>query len=72
MTRITIECCGGIESYHGQCLRKHCPNYSKAQHEVSNSWHYVGTGYGNLYGEPTHSNILSKVRDNLEENESSD
>jgi hypothetical protein len=68
MTKITIECCEGNERYPGHCLKNRCPIYRKAKNEVNQSWPYVGTGYGNLYGNPSHSDYLAEVRSILNKN----
>ena len=67
MTEIKLECCCGSENYDGHCLKDRCPHYRQAQEEVSSSWPYVGTGFGNLHGNPKHSHFLSKVRENLKD-----
>jgi hypothetical protein len=59
---IKITCCEGNEKYPGQCLKDKCPWYVAASQKVQNSWQRVSTGYGNLYGEPKHSDNLSQVR----------
>jgi hypothetical protein len=62
MTKITVECCGGNERYPGYCLKDRCPIYRKVKNKIDQSWPYVGTGYGNLYGNPSHSEYLTEVK----------
>ncbi len=65
MSEIKITCCDGIEEYPGICLRDRCPNYRKAREQVDRSWPYVGTGYGNMYGNPGVGRYLAQVRANV-------
>ncbi|KKR12024.1 MAG: hypothetical protein UT39_C0001G0079 [Candidatus Woesebacteria bacterium GW2011_GWA1_39_21] len=65
MSKIEITCCDGVEKYPGICLKDGCPNYRKAREQVDSSWPYVGTGYGNLYGNPSISHYLAQVRKNI-------
>ncbi|MBI5044461.1 MAG: hypothetical protein HZC02_00905 [Candidatus Levybacteria bacterium] len=62
MTEIAIRCCEGNERYKGECLKDRCPVYSQARREVDRSWPYVGTGFGNLYGNPEESTYLAQTR----------
>lgn len=62
MSDIVVRCCDGQEKYENQCLRNNCPNYRAAEKEVQTNWPYVGTGFGNLYGNPTHGHFLARVR----------
>jgi hypothetical protein len=64
--KVEVTCCEGKDEF-GQCLRDRCPNYAKAQERVMSDWPYVGTGFGNLYGEPTHQHFLSGVREDIAE-----
>ena len=63
--RIVIECCDGEETRPNKCLRERCPRYMSAKNEVERAWPFVGTGFGNLYGNPTHERILGTVRENM-------
>lgn len=64
--RIEVECCEGSPRYKDQCLKDKCPIYSEAKADVQSGWPYVGTGFGNLYGNPSEAHYLSKVRENLQ------
>lgn len=61
--KITINCCDGEPKPGKPCLGELCPRYSRAVREVNRTWPYVGTGYGNLYGNPDKIHYLSKVRE---------
>ncbi len=65
MTEITIDCCEGLPEKSYLCIGSRCPNYQKAEDNIEKSWPYVGTGYGNLHGNPTKSLILDEVRKTL-------
>lgn len=69
--KITLSCCEGEDRY-GRCLRDRCPLYAKAQQKVQRAWPYVGTGFGNLYGNPTHARFLSAVREDVLEPQTPD
>ena len=71
MAKITLECCDGTEIYPNRCLRGLCPVYQSAQNKVDSTWPYIGTGYGNLYGNPSHITYLDRVRNNLEKSNKS-
>jgi len=62
---IKICCCQGVEHYSGQCLRDRCPHYSEAECQVWARWPWTPTGFGNLHGEPSHKDFLTKVRENI-------
>ena len=59
---IKLSCCEGRETSYGYCLKDRCPNYHEAKEYIDRHWPYTGTGYGNLYGWPTHSIYLAQVR----------
>ena len=61
--RITINCCEGKNG--GHCLENLCPHYQKAKERIVRNWPYVGTGFGNMYGNPGHNNFLAGVRNDL-------
>lgn len=63
--RAEIECCEGLEKYQGECLQRNCPIYKQAEEQVDHNWPYVGTGFGNLYGNPTANHYKRKVVENL-------
>lgn len=63
MTKIELSCCEGNEEYRNQCLKDRCPIYDLAKREIRSNWPYVGTGYGNLYGNPDHETYLARVRE---------
>jgi hypothetical protein len=69
MSVIKLECCDGNEKYTGRCLKDRCPNYRRAEEEVRRKWPYQGTGFGNLYGNPTHGHVLAEVRRQLDSQE---
>ncbi|MFA5841015.1 MAG: hypothetical protein WC847_01960 [Candidatus Paceibacterota bacterium] len=61
-----VKCCEGKDDGQGSCLRDRCPQYKKAKSEIEKSWPtYVGTGFGNLHGNPSHWHFLEKVKDNI-------
>ncbi len=62
--KIALSCCEGKEK-SGNCLRDLCPHYDKAKYRIIGSWPYVGTGFGNLYGNPGHGHFLTGVREDL-------
>lgn len=64
--KIEVNCCEGSPVYRDQCLKTRCPIYTEAKSDVQGSWPYVGTGFGNLYGNPSEAHYLSKVRENLQ------
>lgn len=64
--KVEVTCCEGNDQ-RGTCLRHRCPHYQKAWSEVTSRWPYCGTGFGNLYGNPTHEHFLARVRRNLEQ-----
>ncbi len=66
MTEIKLKCCAGNEKYSGHCIKTRCPIYRKAEETVDRAWPYIGTGFGNLYGNPDHACYLSEVRYILE------
>lgn len=67
--RIETECCEGIESKYGmKCLQDRCPTYKGTKEVVDQGWPYVGTGFGNLYGNPGHDRYLAEVRASLKGN----
>jgi len=57
-------CCQGKDELSRRCRRRECACYLRAISEVRASWPYEGTGFGNLYGEPTHAQFLRQVRRN--------
>lgn len=61
---VEIDCCEGNEESR-RCLRDRCPIYVEAKWNIQKSWSYVGTGFGNLYGEPTHRQFLNEVAANI-------
>ena len=62
----SVKCCEGDDSRQGSCLKDRCPLYRKAKSEVEVSWpSYVGTGFGNLHGNPSHWHFLEKVKDKV-------
>jgi len=65
MVKISIECCEGKPTNQKQCLKDRCPHYRKAAGEVYESWLWVPTGFGNLYGYPQEADNLSQVRKDL-------
>ena len=66
MAEIKFECCAGNEKYSGHCIKTRCPIYQKVKEVVDRAWPYVGTGFGNLYGNPNHEIYISEVRYILE------
>jgi len=64
--KIQVNCCEGKEELSRQCLRENCPHYLRAKSEVNDSHPFTPTGFGNLHGNPSHSQFLRKVRKNLE------
>lgn len=62
MTKIELNCCEGKPANIQQCLKDRCPIYNQAKREVQSGHPYVGTGYGNLYPEPTDKDYLARVR----------
>jgi len=69
--KVQVTCCEGKDK-HGDCLRDRCPHYAKAKERIQRGWPYVGTGFGNLYGNPTHGHFLGGVREDLAKQSSSD
>lgn len=69
--KITLSCCEGKDQ-SGRCLKDRCPLYAKAQQKVQRAWPYVGTGFGNLYGNPTHTHLLSAVQEDICEQQAPD
>lgn len=65
MPTIKLECCEGNPQYESHCLRDRCSIYRAAKHEVQRTWPYVGTGFGNMYGNPSESHYLAQVRANI-------
>lgn len=61
MAEIKVNCCEGSEQYPEHCLKWRCPIYKKVQESMDRSHPYVGTGFGNLYGNLGHLDYLSKV-----------
>lgn len=61
----TIQCCEGHEQRRGECEKGQCPLYQAAKSAVDGSWLYVGTGFGNLYGNPSHNTYLERVKYNV-------
>ena len=62
----SVKCCEGNDDRQEACLRDRCPHYRKAKLEIEASWpSYVGTGFGNLHGNPSHWHFLEKVKDNI-------
>ena len=69
--KVVLTCCEGEDRY-GLCLKERCPLYAQAERTVQRTWPYVGTGFGNLYGNPTHDHFLSAVRKALLEQQPPD
>jgi hypothetical protein len=65
MRKIEIECCEGNESYAWKCIQSRCPIYSKAATTVYQNWPRANSGFGNLYGHPTHEACLEQVRKDI-------
>ncbi|TSC59905.1 MAG: hypothetical protein LiPW15_573 [Parcubacteria group bacterium LiPW_15] len=66
MPTITVDCCAGREDYPGQCLKSRCPHYEAARRRLLEFQPpYVGTGFGSLHKEPTHSQFLVAVKEDL-------
>lgn len=65
MSKVSIDCCDGNDNIHNQCLRDICPKYQEARRKVEKDWPYVGTGFGNLYGNPGRVHFLAKVRETI-------
>lgn len=64
--KFKLECCQGSPSSTGcDCHRDLCPHYKKARQRVQQGWPYVGTGFGNLYGNPNHGHFLTAVREDF-------
>lgn len=63
--KVEVECCEGSEKYRDQCLRRKCPIYKEAEHEVDRRWPYMGTGFGNAYGNPGHGHYLEQVKEDI-------
>lgn len=63
--KIEVNCCEGNDESI-RCLKDRCPIYAKAQERIQGSWPYVGTGFGNLYGNPSHQSFLNGVREDIE------
>jgi hypothetical protein len=61
--KIQVTCCEGKDD--GNCMRGRCPHYARAKERVQRGWPYIGTGFGNLYGNPSHQNFLREVRENV-------
>jgi hypothetical protein len=68
LAKIEVECCEGREGYGGHCIKSRCPIYRGVQENVDGAWPYTETGFGNLYGNPTHEIYLAEVRDGVKEN----
>jgi hypothetical protein len=63
--KISVECCEGKGE---SCLEDRCPIYRKAKEEIDRNWPYIGTGFGNLYGNPDKKRYLIKVREGVNKN----
>lgn len=61
--KIEVNCCEGYDN--GSCLRDRCPIYRKAKEKVEAEWPYMGTGFGNAYGNPGHGHFLEEVREEI-------
>lgn len=61
--KIQLDCCEGKDERI--CLKDRCPHYRKARARVQQNWPYVGTGFGNLYGNPKIGHFLAAVREDL-------
>lgn len=62
---IKVNCCEGNELYQGHCVKWRCSIYKKAKESMKRSHPYVGTGFGNLYGNLDHQDYLSRVREHF-------
>lgn len=63
---LKVKCCEGNEGRQEPCLGVRCPFYKKAKLEIEKAWpSYVGTGFGNLHGNPSHWHVLERVKDTI-------
>jgi hypothetical protein len=57
------KCCEGNDRDEHRCLKSRCPIYEECRRAIDSKWPYVGTGFGNLYGNPSHGTYLARVRE---------
>jgi len=57
---VEVECCCGNEFYSMPYLRFRCPIYKTIEKMLGRP--YIETGFGNLYGSPSHDSIMEAVK----------
>jgi len=65
MPDIIVQCCEGKDGRN--CFKNRCALYREAKATTEAGFPNISTGFGNLYGDPSHEDFLARVRRVLRE-----